>query len=64
MFVTEVVIAKLHEIRKARKRRALPIICVCGHRMADHIEGFDPCSLCDCQEFIEAARDHDAQKSQ
>lgn len=34
--------------------------CVCGHKMADHIEGFDPCSLCECQAFTE---DHDGRGS-
>ena len=32
-----------------------PAMCVCGHAMADHIEGLDSCSLCDCHEFRDAA---------
>lgn len=31
----------------------LEAVCICGHSMGDHIEGFDPCSLCDCKGFSE-----------
>ena len=39
-------------------------ICVCGHTMSDHIEGFDPCSLCDCQKFQDVTADAQPQEPQ
>ena len=31
-----------------------PAMCSCGHAMADHMEGFDCCTLCGCEAFQDA----------
>ena len=49
------VVGVAHVIDPGRDEAA----CACGHGMKDHIEGFDPCSLCDCQKF--RPPDHDEQ---